>query len=709
MQESGSQVLRDAGARRKGDDYVVKMRGLLFILFVVSGVAGTPVRPVAAQSCPSGPLALVLSGGGAKGLAHIGVLRVLDSLGIRPDLIVGASMGSILGAMYASGYTGRQIDSLTRSLTLSDLFRRYEPRAPRSLGARQPLVVWEDGDGGLSLQRAAVRESEVDAILNAAMLRGNLLARGSFDSLPIPLRVVAADLATRESVILDRGDLAQAVRASMSIPLVFTPERMDGRFLGDGSLVDNIPVRTARESGATRVIVSDATEHLADTVNLQNPIVLADQLIGYLVTQPREPLGALDRYVRPKVDGYRSLNFSPERVATLIAAGYQAARVVLADYPCPASPSPKAFRAPSRLGEVRITGGRPSEQEYVLRLLGLSSGDSLDVGAVRSGFRVLGGYDEFRSVWLHPSGSRDTLALNIQVNPGPRRIAALGLAYDNDLGGRMWVGAVDRALLGRRLEGSTSLGLGELRQEVDIGLRTASIGNNRLRPALTGHLVREQIRQFDQEGVQLKPLRTREGIVFTGVEQGLGSRWRVSGGFQFHAWHDPLTSTRSSAGGMVQLSSGTSHPNPALDAEAAVMDRYRRLSVVASTRIHLSRRIVVAPSLRYGWGRNLPLAVTFMLGGYEGFPGLHIGEFRGDREIYSGLSASYRLTGPLLFRIEGAAGRTAQGGPAIPDGRWELGARAGFAAETPIGSMRVEYGRARGGRDGIFVRLGEWF
>ncbi len=709
MQESGSQVLRGAGARRKGDDYVVKMRGLLFILLTVAGLVAAPPRPLAAQSCASGPLALVLSGGGAKGLAHIGVLRVLDSLGIKPDLIVGASMGSIVGAMYASGYTGHQIDSLTRSLTLSNLFRRYEPRAPLSLGARQPLVVWEDGDGGLSLQRAAVRESEVDAILNAAMLRGNLIARGSFDSLPIPLRVVATDLATHHTVILDRGDLAQAVRASMSIPLVFTPERVDGRDLGDGSLVDNIPVRTARAQGARRVIVSDATEHLADSVNLQNPIVLADQLIGYLVNQPAESLGVLDRYVRPAVDGYKSLNFSRERVATLIDRGYEAARVALADYPCPTAPSPGVFRIGSRLSEVHVSGGRPSEQKYVLRLLGLSGRDSLDVGSIRSGLLVLGGYDEFRSVWLHPTGNRDTLALHVQLNPGPRRIAALGLAYDNDLGGRVWAGGVDRALFGQRLEGSVSTGLGELRQDVDIGLRTATIGNRRLRPAITGRLVREKIRQYDREGVQLKPVRAREAVVFAGLEQGLGSRWLVSGGFQMHAWHDSLTGTRTGVGGIVRLSSGTSLPAPALDAEGVITDRYRRFSLAASTRIHLTPRIVVAPTVRYGWGRNLPLAATFMLGGYEGFPGLLIGEFRGDREVYSGLSASYRFAGPLVVRVEGAAGRTAQGGPAVPGGRWELGARAGFGADTPIGSIRVEYGRARGGRDGMFVRLGEWF
>ncbi len=685
------------------------MNRRLFTISLVIGLLVPGRRPLAGQACPSGPMALVLSGGGAKGLAHIGVLRVLDSLGIRPDLVVGTSMGSIVGAMYASGYTGHQIDSLTRTLNLADLFRQYEPTAPRSLGSRRPLVVWEEGEGGFSLQRAAVRESEVNALIDAAMLRGNLVARGSFDSLPMRFRAVATDLAHRSDVVLDGGDLAQAVRASMSIPLVFTPERIHGRYLGDGALVDNIPVRTARGQGAARVIVSDATEHLVDTVNLANPIALADQIIGYLVNQPVESLGTLDRLIRPDVDRYKSLNFSRQAVADLIARGYAAARASLADYPCPSSPG-RAARRPTWVETVKVRGSRPPEQAYLRRLLGLAERDSLDLAALRAGFRALGAYDEFRSVWLNPTGTGDTLAVEIEVRPGPRRLGALGLAYDNDLGGRMWAGGVDRAFLGQRLESSVAIALGELRQDLDVGLRPATIGNRQLRPALTVQIAREHIRRFDKAGVELKSLRTRELVGFAGLEQGVGSHWQVAAGFRYHTWYDPIAGDGAAAGGVVRISSSVRPSGEGLHAEGILTRQYRRVSLAASTRIPVAARFAILPSLRYGWGKDLPLSATHILGGYEGFPGLHIGEHRGDREAYVSLAATYRLIGVVNLRVEGAAGQTANGGPAVPpSGQWEYGGRFGLSANTPIGPIRVEYGRARGGRDAMFVRLGEWF
>src|SRR6185437_7183081 len=127
-------------------------RRALALLPLLSAICAPRAR---AQSCARDEMTLVLSGGGAKGLAHIGVLEVMDSLGIRPQFVVGTSMGAIVGALYASGYSGKQIDSLAHTLPLSDIFRSFAPVAPRSLEFLQPLLYWEQGERGFNLQRSA--------------------------------------------------------------------------------------------------------------------------------------------------------------------------------------------------------------------------------------------------------------------------------------------------------------------------------------------------------------------------------------------------------------------------------------------------------------------------------------------------------------------------------------------------------------------------
>jgi predicted acylesterase/phospholipase RssA len=667
--------------------------------------------PLGAQTCRPPRTALVLSGGGAKGIAHIGVLRVLDSLGIRPDLVVGTSIGAVVGALYASGYSGRELDSLARTTPLADLFRAYQPLAPRSLGILQPLVVWEQGERHFALQSAALVEAEVNALVNAATLRGNLRARGDFDSLPIPFRAVATDLARREIVVLRSGDLAQAVRASAAVPLVFAPERRDGRYLSDGGLSANIPVGVARAAGAQRVIVSDATEHTRDSLASDSPIFVADRLIQFLFRQTADSLGPLDLMIRPAVDGFASLNFSRRNVERLLQLGFAAADSTLPRLACreAAMRSPVAG-LPHYIARVSVPGSNASERLALVRLLGLGLSDSLDPQLLLTRVRTLAAASEaYQSVWLNPTGVGDSIEFTLALHRAARRVAGLGIAYDNELGGRMWAGMVDRRFLGRAVEASGALFLGELRRELAIGFRrNFQLARQLVNPALAVRLANEDVRRFDPDGDELSQAFTREAIGFAGVERVLSQGWEVALGIEGHAWHQPGLSDRSTLGAVGRVVRASRSRGKVFQTELLWTGIYQRAALEGQLEGRLGV-VRVLPRVRLGWGDDLPLQAGFPLGGDDGFPGLHLGERRGDREAMLGIMLSFPLKGPLLGRVEVATGRTASGGSLFGADGWVGGIRAGIGAETPLGPLRFEYGRATGDREALFVRLGRWF
>jgi predicted acylesterase/phospholipase RssA len=688
-----------------------------------------------APACAAPPTVLVLSGGGAKGLAHIGVLRALDEAGVRPAMIVGTSMGAIVGALAASGYSRMELDSFARTLPLTEAFRSYEARGPLAWGALLPLVIWEEGEHGFVLQGSAVRPSSVNGMLNTTLLRGNLLARGDFDRLPIPLRVVATDLADRSVVVLRGGDLAQAVRASIAVPLVFPPERIGHQMLTDGGLSANIPIAVARAEGAGRVIVSDVSDMSVDSVLPESPFEVADRLLDWLFRQPPDSLYPGDLYIRNDVSGYSSLDLSPAIVDSLLALGYRTGRAALADWPClnAAGNAPPTTSPPLPRRVTRVDGELADAAAVRLfrRALGLEPGNTLDPELLTPRLLALAEREVFRELWLAPSGTGDTLVLTPILRRLPQRIAGLGLAYDTELGGRLWAGALDRQLPVINTEGSGLLLLGRFRTDLLLAMRRPTLlGQPSFSPTASLRVSGEQIRRFDAPGIELRPDDMREVLATAGVERQFSEGFRMTIGGELRTWRDVDLLTRtedreSALGGRLLVEKLTTDRRRLAQFEMAVTDKYRLGALDVRFRGAFAG-FRYEQLLRAGMGNRLPAQLTFPLGGEEGFPGLHLGERRGDRELFTAASISRRFIGPLRLRVTIAAGRTAFDQPPVnnldPDDNgfvvlgdlfgntgWLFGGRLGVSTDTPLGPVRVEYGWNDAGREALFLRVGRWF
>ena len=698
-----------------------RARAFLLALALVAPPLG---GPLAAQgSCAPGKTALVLAGGGARGFAHLGVIHVLDSLGVRPDLVVGTSMGAIIGALYASGYSSTELDSLARSVPLTELVRPRTQSPSRAYTLFRPLIYWEIDDGKIRLAPAAVPEQGVDAALNSVLLRGNLLAQGDFDRLPIPFAAVATDLATQAPVALRDGDLAQAVRASLAIPLVFEPVRIGERTLGDGGLAANVPVRVARELGATRLIISDMVRRQTTVVDFGNPLTVATALIDYLFSQAGDSALAGDIAIETDVTGYGNLDFRPETIDSLDLLGARAATAALAaSPPCPA-PAPRPILAsdslPLTVTSLTVPGFRRRELEELLGTLGLAQGIVLEPRVLRKGFNDFAHDGRFRSVWLNPTPADSGVALDLQVRRTPAGGLGLGIAYDNELGARMFAGGVLRDPVTRTFELTGIVTVGGLRRDLQGAARRRiyTIG----RPTFLAGIFagQEEVPFFDPTGTPLFRPRVSLADAVLGFEWSPGRHWLVRLNGVARVWSDTASAGHEALGAAFLAQRDNDDGEILVRTELEGSPAYRRGAIDWRVPI-TSGRWVVTPAVRAGIveGNEIPVTAMFPLGGFEGFPGLRLLERRGAAEAMLATRFAYQFAGPVRLCVEFAAGDTRPDSLAARRALfrgtdWLVGWRVGLGVRTsPLGPVRLEYGATSiegDYRDQIFLRVGRWF
>ncbi|BBR55030.1 MULTISPECIES: patatin-like phospholipase family protein [Pseudomonas] len=423
------------------------MRRLLFCLLLIVTSFTTLAAEVARPK-----VGLVLSGGAARGIAHIGVLKALEEQGVRIDAIAGTSMGAVIGGLYASGYSVEELEKLATTLdwqqALSDApprkdvpFRRKQD--DRDFLVKQKLSFRDDGSLGLPL--GVIQGQNLSLLLESKL--AHTADTRDFDKLPIPFRAVATDIASGEKVVFSRGHLPQVIRASMSIPAVFAPVELDGRLLVDGGMVDNIPVDVARDMGVDLAIVVDIGTPLRDRKQLATVVDVLNQSITLMTRRnSEEQLASLhqdDVLIQPSLAAFGVTDFG--RAQDMIDAGYRAARALdnrLAslrraegDTGLAVARSPRQRRP--IITAIRVENDSKVSDDVIRYYIRQPLGEPLELDRLQTDMGTLYGLDYFDRVQYRVvhKGDDNTLVINARGRRGGTDYLRLGLNLSDDMRG----------------------------------------------------------------------------------------------------------------------------------------------------------------------------------------------------------------------------------------------------------------------------------
>lgn len=401
-------------------------------------------------------LGLALGGGGARGIAHVRILKKLEELHIPVDCIAGTSMGALVGALYATGKNADEIEAMLKTIVWKELFTDNIPRRERSLRRKDEDatrlatlgVGLSRGGKGLRVAPGFSEGQRLIAFFERETGSGRI--SGDFDDLPIPFRAVATDINTGKHVVLDHGSLPMAMRASMSLPGIFRPVEIDGKILLDGGLADQVPIDVVRAMGADRVIAVDVGTPLSVLDRDASLIEVLDQMSGFLTTgsaaRQLATLGSSDLLITPDLSGKVSTgDFEKADLALQIGqAAADAASGALASFS--ATPAQyQQFQARHEfvkfeqpvVSSIRFENHTDYADEVLLSYLPVKVGEPLDAEAMREGIIKAYGLGTLSSINYEVTGEGDAAVVDVTAYPkphGPGYVQA-GLTLSNDMQG----------------------------------------------------------------------------------------------------------------------------------------------------------------------------------------------------------------------------------------------------------------------------------
>jgi len=728
-------------------------RALATCLAIVGTLAcSTPALPASEAGRPR--IGLVLAGGGAKGGAHVGVLKVLEQMHVPVDCIAGTSMGGLVGGGYASGIPAADLEEFVTQIDWKRVVgnqgrRELEPIEQKRTGA----TYSNDFEFGITAEGVTTPGGLVNTSNIEDLLRGYVASarlKTDFDELPIPFRAVATDMVSGKMVVLDQGDLATALRASMAIPGAFSPVEFDDKVLSDGGLVRNIPIDVARELCADVVIVVNLVEPAADPRKLRSAAQLFSRTMDVMIeaneTLQLQTLRPDDVRIDVFMGSIGTADF--ERVPETIPLGEQAARAQAENLARLALPEAQyaAWRGSvtasqeiaARLANVRFDGLKNVNPEYLAKTGGVNAGDSIDTAAISREAQRISALQDFDSVGYRLDGDRDSPTLTWlprEKSWGPNYLRIdLGMYASED-------GDLTFVLYGRHARTwLNSLGA-EWRNEVQLGGQVL-FSTSLFQPLDAAHrffvepqaLYSRSLEDlfFEDERVARYSFSDLGGTLDVGVNIGRHAQARVGYAYthrnvDVEVGSPLMPQTERTDAGVLASAEYDSRdtafsPTRGMAAAAEYMHSSESLGGERSwERAELGLGLAVPFRGDVLWvtlaggsdlGSDLPLDRTFALGGPGSFPGLEVGELRVTDYWNLGTSYLWKLQDISTIRNRALyVGARVAAGEIIDafgnnDRRDIYGGSIFLAGRTVVGPLTLGVGATSTGSWSLWVSVG---
>lgn len=416
--------------------------GIKYISFTIaiifSGVLG--MAQTSENDAPP-KVGLVLSGGGAKGLAHIGALKVIEEAGVKIDYIGGTSMGAIVGALYASGYSANELDSIFRVTDFTKLIQDNVPRGAKTFYEKEDSERY-----ALALPFTNFSISFPQAISGGQNIYNELVRLlyhvkdvHDFRKLPIPFLCMATNVETGEEVLLDHGYLPEAIMASGTFPSLFEPSEIDGDILIDGGVVNNYPIDKIKDTGADFIIGVDVQHNLSTRESLMSATEILLQINNYrTVNDMKKKSEGTDIYIRPKIDDFSVIDFG--RSTAIVKSGEEAARIkepellALAQRQHNVTARKKRVQPMDSLtiNRMIISGNDQYTRGYIKGKLRFNLAEQISFDDLKQGMNNLSATGNFKAIRyeLISNGLGTDLVLKLKENP-TKMFLKLSAHYDD--------------------------------------------------------------------------------------------------------------------------------------------------------------------------------------------------------------------------------------------------------------------------------------